>query len=136
MTDKRSARTRIPNGEEIKKLREAKGHSQPKFASLAGVSQRTLQRAEQGEPVGSNHLDHYRQAVEVPREQIVMETIDSRQAEEKDVFRLDPVKGRQLVELFVTSFLRTEYSFRVDPSSETSELIADVIEFCDECLSG
>jgi transcriptional regulator with XRE-family HTH domain len=111
---------------------------QQKFASDAGVSQRTLQRAEQSKDVGAQHISAIAKLLEVPTEQLVKATGDHKGANaqqdgQKDIIRLDPVRGRWIMErLQPYGPDEIEYNFDIDPNSEMSELIASVIEFCDQ----
>ena len=137
MTSKRPQRTVPPNGQEIRRLRLAKGQTQEEFVKGGGITQRTLQRAEQGERIGSQHISVIAKRLEVPSEQIVKETADNKQpdAQKDAIIILEAVKGRQLIEWLQAEWGPddVEYSFDVDPGSEVSELIAGVIEFCNQC---
>jgi transcriptional regulator with XRE-family HTH domain len=131
---KRRAGMLTPNGKEIRRLRQAKGKTQQDIVSEGGITQRTLQRAEQGIPVGSQHLTIIAERLEVAPEQIIKDATNSKQAEAyQRVVRLHVAGGRQLI-----GWLRPvrpfgpalRYLFHVDPNSEESELIAGVIEYC------
>jgi transcriptional regulator with XRE-family HTH domain len=134
---KRHPRTVTPNGEVIRKLRRAKGKTQEDLVSGAGITHRTLQRAEQSHPIGSRHLTVIAERLEVPPERIIKDTDKGEQPKEKEeVIRLNPVRGRQLIEWLQFGPDHVWYHFDVDPHSETSELIAEVIEACDQYCSG
>ena len=125
MSNKRSANSATPDGPEIKRLRVAQGDLQEKFASEAGLSLRNLQRAEKGIAIGAQYLDRIAEHLEVPVEQI-------RKTENKDYDHLRPIKGRLFIEWVQRSPpKKVEYTFLIDPDLETSELVANIIKYCD-----
>ena len=134
MTSKR-ADTVTPNGQEIRKLRLTKALTQQEFVKGCGITQRTLQRAEKGERIGSQFISTIAKRLEVPPEQIILS--DKKQTEPQGdvIVRLQPVKGLQLIDWLQVPLGedRLKYFFHVDPNSVVAGMIADVIEFCDEC---
>lgn len=107
------------------------------MADISAVlaAQRTLQRAEQGKPVGSQHLKVIATRLGVPAEEIIKPA--AKQAEkEEHLIRLSPVKGGQLIEP-LQEFLEAseiEYAFHLEPGTAAAELIAEVVEYCDDLL--
>src|SRR5262245_53066706 len=113
MPSKPSARSALPNGEVIKRLRLAQKRSQKEFARLCGITERTLQRAEGGVAISSHFLGIIATGVNVPIEQILVK--EKRAEGEQSIITLSPVKGRQLIGYLQFLHDSVTYDFRIDP---------------------
>lgn len=116
------------NGPQIRKLRAQLGFTQEKLAAMSAINIRTIQRAENGEPLELETFNQIAQALNTTP--LVIQT---RRVEDDDggnengfVVLRPTVEGAKLV-LAVRNSFETEVEYDAEPTDETIELLIDLV---------
>ena len=123
---KRRRSTVMLNGEEVRRVREAKGWSQEKLAAMSNMHKRTVQRAEAGNPVARETVSFMAEALEVQVDQLYIRdtaTDDTPRVALGEVVLIPTISGRKIInEIRRCSDVRIDYE--VEPTSENIDLLS------------
>ncbi|MCB2130080.1 MAG: helix-turn-helix transcriptional regulator [Rhodobacteraceae bacterium] len=116
------------DGDKLRRLRTAKGMSQEKLAILANVNKRTIQRAENGDPIALETAAFIAEAVGVSPASLrgtQLELFETENKEWDEVILVPVSSGRRLIEALRGSF-EAEVAFDVEPTKDNIEPLAQL----------
>ncbi len=132
MAKESTAKGVLPNGPKIKKLRKAAGFSQKNFVNQAHLSDRTLQRAEKGEPVMPEVLTEIAGVLRVKLSEIMLDDPGSTGIALDDP-HYEFVRLQRMIS--ATEFTErarygniVDFQFHADPDEELADKIAEAVE--------
>jgi len=119
----------IVDGGAIRRLRDERGMSQERLASLCCISKRTIQRAERGMTIARETAAFLAEALKVKPDALRLSATTAKRAgavrARDDVILVPSTSGRRIVDAIRFSF-RTEIAFEVEPTTENADLISEL----------
>lgn len=116
------------DGDKLRKLRTSKGMSQEKLAILANVNKRTIQRAENGDPIALETAAFIAEAVGVSPASLRGSQLELFEPDKKawnDVILVPVNSGRRVIDALKGSF-EAEIVFDVEPTNDNIEPLAQL----------
>lgn len=116
------------NGAQIRKLRAQMGFTQEKLAAMSAVNIRTVQRAENGEPLELETFNQIAQALNTSPIAIQSRRADDDVGNESGFVVLRPtLEGAKLVQAVRKAF-ETDIEYDAEPTDDTIELLVELVD--------
>ena len=137
MTVRESPKGVRPNGSKIRTLRKQAGFTQRDLAARSAITARTLQRAENGEPILPEILNSIAAALKVASAELGLKaltiTAGTKPAEKnKELVRLPRTVTAQQIVSALAQVQQLVFEYDIDPDDKTAQEVAAVVEIVEQ----